>query len=259
MMLIDVHAHLDMLETDPETTWNLAYQQGVDTIFTIGTEPADHPQVLDIAKRLYPKVYCTLGVHPHQANLWNHDVSRFIAQNSTLPYVVAVGEIGLDYYYNNCPIDVQKKAFKEQLQLAVDLNLPVQIHTRQAEDDTIEILKEFRGQVRGIIHCFSGTQKLADTCLDLGLLISISGIITFKNAEALRAVVKNLPLDRITVETDSPFLSPVPHRGKKNTPAYVSDVARFLADLKQISYSELISATRQNTETLFSKIKHSDS
>jgi len=256
MKLIDVHAHLDMLETDPESTWNLAYQHGVDTIFTIGTEPTDHPVVLDIAKRFYPKVYCTLGVHPHHASLWNDGVSNFIVQCATLPYVVAVGEIGLDYYYNNCPVEVQKKAFREQLQLSIQLNLPVQIHTRDAEDDTIEILQEFNGRVKGIIHCFTGTTKLANACLDLGLFISISGVVTFKNAEALRSVVKNLPLDRITVETDSPFLAPVPHRGKKNTPAYVSDVAKFVANLKQISYEELVLRTRQNTETVFSKIKH---
>lgn len=255
MHLIDVHAHLDMLETSPEETYALALEKGVDTIFTIGTEPADHLQVLDIAKRLYPKVYCTLGVHPHQANLWNSEVGQFIRQHAPLPYVVAIGEIGLDYYYNSCPEAEQKKAFEEQLDLARQLNLPVQIHTRDAEDDTLAILKKFKGEIRGIIHCFTGTQKLADACLDLGLHISISGVVTFKNAEELRQVVKKIPLDRITVETDSPFLAPVPYRGKKNTPAYVADVAKFVAELHDISYESLISITRNNTKKLFAKIQ----
>jgi len=254
MALIDVHAHLDMLETKPIETYELALANGVDSIVTIGTEPSDHPIVLDIAKALYPKVYCTLGIHPHQATLWSSDVKKFIMKNSSHPYVVAVGEIGLDYYYNTCTPEEQKRAYQEQLELSIELDLPVQIHSRDAENDTIAILRQYKGKAKGIIHCFTGTQKLADACLDLGFYISISGVVTFKNAEPLRSVVRALPIDRITVETDSPFLAPAPHRGKKNTPAFVSDVAKYVANLKGIEYPLFIEKTRANTKRIFRKI-----
>lgn len=254
-MLIDVHAHLDMLETTPEQTLQLANQRGVDKIITIGTEPQDHQTVLNIAEKLYPQVYCTLGVHPHQATLWSPEVEAFIRAQASQPWVVAIGEIGLDYYYNQSPADVQRQAFRDQLQLSIDLDLPVQIHTRDGEQDTIDILGEFKGRAKGIIHCFTGSGQLAQACLDLGFYISISGVVTFKNANELRAVVAGLPLDRILVETDSPFLAPVPHRGKKNTPAFVADVAQQVADLKGLSIDELIRVTRANTQSVFSKIQ----
>jgi TatD DNase family protein len=254
MSLIDVHAHLDMLETSPAETYQLALNKNVSTIITIGTEPADHPIVLDIAKSLYPKVYCTLGVHPHQANLWSTQVREFIKDHAMLPYVVAVGEIGLDYYYNTCDPIEQKKAFHEQLELSIELDLPVQIHTREAEEDTISILEQFRGKAKGIIHCFTGSQQLAEACLDLGFYISISGVVTFKNAENLRSIVKSLPVDRFTVETDSPFLAPAPHRGKKNTPAYVADIAKFVAELRGLDYQQLVQLSRDNTIRVFNKI-----
>jgi TatD DNase family protein len=168
MSLIDVHAHLDRLETSPTETYQLALNQNVSKIITIGTEPADHPVVLDIAKNMYPKVYCTLGVHPHEANLWSTQVGDFIKDHALLPYVVGVGEIGLDYYYNNCNPYDQKKAFHEQLELSIELDLPVQIHTRDAEEDTIFILNQYRGKAKGIIHCFTGSERLAHACLDLG-------------------------------------------------------------------------------------------
>ncbi|MFZ4404283.1 MAG: TatD family hydrolase [Pseudobdellovibrionaceae bacterium] len=252
---IDVHAHLDKLEEGPEEAIRSALAQGVRRIFTIGTEPADHPVVLALAEKYQPYVYCTLGIHPHEGVTYNDDVEKFIRENAVHPRVVAIGEIGLDYFYESSPRAEQQMAFRRQLQIAADLHMPVEIHTRDAEDDTIAILQEFKGQVTGLIHCFTGTEKLAMACLDLGYNISISGVVTFKNAEALREVVRKIPLDRLHVETDAPFLAPVPMRGKKNTPSFVVHTAQKVAEIKEVSLQQLAEQTRKNAENLFAKMK----
>lgn len=252
---IDIHAHLDMLETSPEETLRLAREKGVERIITIGTEPADHPEVLKIAEKYFPEVTCTLGVHPHHGAVWTREIADFLNQNLSRPEVVAVGEIGLDYYYKNAPPEEQKRAFAEQLEIAGQQGLPVEIHTRDAEADTVDILKPFKGKVRGVIHCFTGTSWLARQCLDLGFNISMSGVVTFKNADDLRQTCRMIPLDRLHVETDAPFLAPVPHRGKKNTPAFVVDTARVVADLHGISLEELAERTNENARQLFPKLK----
>lgn len=251
---IDVHAHLNMLEHSPEETIKLAQAAGVERIITIGTGPDDHPVVLDLAQKWGPVVSCTLGVHPHDANTFTLEVEEFMKAHLPRPEVVAVGEIGLDYYYENSPRNTQAQAFRRQLELAQEFQLPVEIHTRDAEADTIAILKEFHGQVRGLIHCFTGTQWLADECLQLGLNLSFSGVVTFKNAQALREVVKNVPLDRLHVETDAPFLTPVPFRGKKNTPALVVHTAEAVAELKQITVEQLATQTSLNARRIFTKL-----
>ncbi len=250
----DIHAHLDMMESSPELTLQNAKAVGVTKIFTIGTEPSDHQFVLDVARKLYPDVYCTLGVHPHQGNLFNDEVAAFIERHLPEKEVVAVGEIGLDYYYNKTPKDQQREAFRRQLEIAARFELPVEIHTRDAEADTIEILNEFRGRIRGVIHCFTGTYWLAEKCLDLGYNISFSGIVTFKNAEDLRQTCLKVPLDRLHVETDAPFLSPVPKRGSKNIPSYVVHTAAFVAELRGISLELLSKSTNENARQLFTKI-----
>jgi TatD DNase family protein len=254
MALIDIHAHLDMLEDSPEISLQKAKAAGVSRIITIGTEPADHPQVLAIARRLYPEVYCTLGVHPHHGTGWSEDVAAFIEKHASEKEVVAIGEIGLDYYYNQSPVEEQKEAFRRQLEIACRLKMPVEIHTRDAEEDTVEILQEFKGQVTGVIHCFTGTSWLAKECLNLGLNISFSGVVTFKNAESLRETCKSVPLERMHVETDAPFLTPVPLRGQKNTPAYVVHTAAFVAALRGISEEKLMEITTANARQLFPKI-----
>lgn len=251
---IDVHAHLNMLETSVSESLRIAHEAGVKTIFTIGTTPEDLPLVLKIAQDNYPSVVCTLGIHPHDAQLFDNPSEEFIRKNALSKEVMAVGEIGLDYYYKNSEPEVQKKVFEQQLQIAADLNLPVEIHTRDAEEDTYAILKNFNGRVKGLLHCFTGTQWMADRALDLGFNISISGVVTFKNAGSLRDVVKSLPLDRIHVETDAPFLAPMPHRGKKNTPAFVVHTAEIVANLKGITTLELAKHTRQNAQKLFPKL-----
>jgi TatD DNase family protein len=255
MQWIDVHAHLNMLEEGVDAAIENARQAGVHRIVTIGTEPKDHPIVLEIARKHYPQVFCTLGVHPHDGKVWTPEVGKFIEENAADPCVVAIGEIGLDYYYNQSPKEEQIEAFRAQLAIAERTGLPVEIHTRDAEEDTISVLKEFKGRVKGIIHCFTGTRWLAEQALDLGFNISISGVVTFKSADDLRETVKMLPLDRIHVETDAPFLAPIPMRGKKNTPAYVVHTAKFVAELKGVTLEELCEQTRKNALAMFPKIQ----
>lgn len=254
---IDLHAHLDKIKTDVDTTLKLAKENGVTKVVTIGTEPADHQVVFDLGKKYFPEVYCTLGVHPHEGGLYTKSTGDWISKHLDEPWVIAVGEIGLDYFYNHSNREDQRQAFIEQLEIAASHRLPVEIHTRDAEQDTIEILNQFKGKVNGIIHCFTGTQWLAEKCLDLGYNISISGIATFKNAESLRDVVRYLPLDRMHVETDAPFLAPVPQRGKENTPAFMVHTAKYVADLKNQKIDEFCLQMKQNALKMFPKIKWS--
>jgi TatD DNase family protein len=254
MHWIDVHTHINMLEVSPEQAFAAADANGVGSMITIGTCPDDLPTVLQLAQKYAPRVACTLGIHPHEAALFTPEIEKWIRENATRPEVVAIGETGLDYYYNNAPQEVQIHAFRSQLKIAEDLGLPVEIHTRDAEPDTMQILREFKGRVKGLLHCFTGTWELAEVGLDCGFNISISGVVTFKNAEALREVVRRVPLDRLHVETDAPFLAPVPHRGKKNQPAFVVHVAEQVAQLKGVTVAELALATGQNAKRLFTKL-----
>ena len=252
---IDLHCHLDRLEGGPLHALNLALAAGVKRLITIGTEPEDLPVVIALAEKYTPHVFCTIGVHPHDGVKYNNDVGKFIRENSNHPRVVGIGEIGLDYYYNQSPKEEQILAFREQLQIAAEVGLPVEIHTRDAEKDTIEILSEFKDRVKGVIHCFTGTDYLAQEALNLGYNISISGVVTFKNAESLRNTVKNIiPLERLHVETDAPFLAPVPMRGRPNTSAYVVHTAQVVADLKNVSLQTLSEQTKKNAEKLFFKL-----
>ncbi len=254
MTWIDLHAHLDKLPEGPEKALELAEEAGVKQVVTIGTEPADHAVVLALGKKYYPQVFCTLGVHAHESGLYTDEVESWIRANAHEPSVIAIGEIGLDYYYNHSDKQTQLKNFERQLELAKQLYLPVEIHTRDAEDDTIEILKKYQGSVRGIIHCFTGSEKLAFACLDLGMNISISGVVTFKNAHDLRETVKKIPLDRMHVETDAPFLAPVPQRGKSNTPAFVTHTAQFVADLKGQPLEVFAEQMMKNARDVFPKV-----
>lgn len=251
---IDVHTHLNFLnDTTPDAALAEARAAGVDKMITIGTEPKDHAVVLELARRYFPVVACTLGVHPHEGAIYDDDVEVFLDQNLDAVEVVAVGEIGLDYHYDNAPREAQREAFRRQLELAVRHSLPVEIHTREAEEDTVAILNEFRGRVTGLIHCFTGTMPLAKAALDLGFDISLSGVVTFKNAEELREVARFVPLDRLHVETDAPFLAPVPQRGKPNVPAFVVHTAQFVAHLKGVSEDRLQEATHLNARRMFPK------
>lgn len=253
---IDVHTHLNFLkDKTPDEALAEARAAGVSRFITIGTEPEDHPVVLALAKKYFPEVACTLGIHPHEGKVYSDEIHAYLEANVGEPEVVAVGEIGLDYHYDSSPRDQQQDAFRRQLDLAYRHKLPIEIHTRDADEDTVKILSEFRGRVSGIIHCFTGTKWLAENALDLGLDISFSGVITFKNAGDLRDVVKYVPLDRLHVETDAPFLAPIPMRGKSNVPAYVVHTAKAVAELKGITEAVLLEATRANARRTFPKLR----
>ncbi len=250
----DIHTHLNFLEVSPQEAIETATTQGVNRFITIGTEPEDLPVVLGLAEKFAPQVFCTLGIHPHEGKVYEDSVEQYLLEKLSHPRVVAVGEIGLDYYYDNSPKKDQIEAFRRQMDLAEKFQLPVEIHTRDAEDDTIEILKDYRGRVKGIIHCFTGTQKLATAALDCGFNISFSGIVTFKSAGDLREVCQSTPLDRMHVETDAPFLAPVPMRGKKNRPEFMLWTAQFVSQLKSIELPVFCEQMKNNAERMFPKL-----
>jgi TatD DNase family protein len=205
----------------------------------------------------HPHIYASVGVHPHEvkhiSDGWYDELRRLAGHEK----VVAFGEIGLDYHYNHSPPKEQRERFREQIQLARELRLPVVIHTRDAQDDTISILKEEQAcEVGGVFHCFSGDAWLAKEALDLGFYLSFSGILTFQNASALRDIAKHAPLDRVLIETDCPYLTPVPHRGKRNEPAFVSHVAKQLAELHpELSLEQIERATTENARQLFTSVR----
>ena len=250
----DIHTLLNFLEISPEEAVKVATEKGVNRFITIGTEPDDLPVVLELAEKFAPQVFCTLGIHPHEGKVYTDEVTAFLRKHLPQPRVVAVGEIGLDYYYNNSGQKEQQDAFRRQMDLAKDFNLPVEIHTRDAEDDTIEILNEYKGDVQGVIHCFTGTQKLATAALDCGYNISFSGVVTFKKADELRAVCQYTPVDRMHVETDAPFLSPAPLRGRKNQPDFILWTAKLVAELKEIPIPEFCQQMKTNADCMFPRL-----
>jgi TatD DNase family protein len=252
-MWIDVHTHLEMLEENTESALYEAKAANVDRMITIGCHPNDFDRVCAISLKHYPIVAATLGVHPHEAKFYSDEVENNIREKSKEIYIVGIGEIGLDYFYNHSDQDTQRNVFHSQMAMAHDLKLPVEIHTRDAEDDTIAELQRWKGKVSGMLHCFSGTEKLARAALDIGFYISLSGVITFKNAEPLREVLKIVPLDRILIETDAPFLAPVPMRGRKNKPAFVGHTAQKVAEVKGETLENLSQILEKNVRTLFPK------
>jgi len=253
-MWIDTHCHIDKLQASPQETLDSAKKAGLFSMISIGTEPEDWQKVLSLSEKHSPFIYGALGMHPHTAEDFDESCEAFLLKHLQAKGIIALGEIGLDYYYNNSSQKKQKEVFDKQLDLAKSLKLPVEIHTRSAEDDSLFFLKKYQSQVRGLLHCFTGSYKLAKKALDYGFNISFSGILTFKKAESLRETCKKLPLDRIHIETDSPFLAPVPHRGKENQPAYVSLVAECVAKIHQVDLQALSHQLKENTYKLFPKM-----
>lgn len=257
-MFIDSHAHIDgpEFDKDRDEVIQRARDAGVSAILNVGTGDP-HSGALERAVELGEKhenVYTALGIHPHDARLFDERAEQTIRELiRQSPRVIAWGEIGLDFHYDNSPRDVQMEVFSRQLRLARDANLPVIVHTREAEDETINTLESEWGDsnLSGIMHCFSGSLALAVKSIELGFFISFSGIVTFKKADDLRAVANQVPLDRLLIETDCPFLSPVPFRGKRNEPAYVVEVARCLAQLRELSLHEMARITTENFSRLF--------
>ncbi len=257
-MLIDSHCHLDFpdfAKEGVEAVVARAKAAGVGRMLTICVRIAEFEQVHAIARK-FDNIHCTVGTHPHQAEEAPEQAVSLekLIEYTKLPKVVGIGETGLDYFYDHSPRDVQQKSFAKHIHAALETGLPLIIHARDADDDIIRLLKtEGKGKVRGVMHCFSSGQKLADAALDLGFYISLSGIVTFKKADELRAVVKSVPLNRILVETDSPYLAPIPYRGKTNEPSFVVHTAAAVAELKGVSADELAKVTTENYFSLFTK------
>ncbi len=253
-MLVDSHCHLNRLDAnvsgDIGSVLTRARERGVGKFLCIATSLDSFDEIKKLADQ-HADVYCTAGVHPLQKNQETVEYSRLIKQGSC-SQVVAIGETGLDYYYSPDNSDWQKQSFRLQINAAIALAKPLVIHSRDARKDTLEILKTEKAEkVGGILHCFTETYEMAKTAIDMGFYISFSGIITFKTADALRDVVKKLPRDRILIETDCPWLAPVPYRGEENQPAYTVEIARYLAEVLDISYKELSDQTTQNFYQLF--------
>ena len=256
-MFIDSHAHVDgpEFDGDRDEVIERARVAGVTTILNVGTGDP-HAGVLERAVELGKKhdsVYTAIGTHPHDARLYDDAAEAKIKTLIQSEHVIAWGEIGLDFHYDNSPRDVQVAVFKRQLQAARECGLPVVIHTREAERETIEILQtEYAGaERRGVFHCFSGSAELAQQAIALGFMISFSGIVTFKKAEGMRDVAKQVPLERLLIETDCPYLTPVPYRGKRNEPAYVVEVARCLAGVHGVELEQMARITSENFQRFF--------
>jgi len=251
-MTIDSHAHLEMeaFDRDRDAVLGRAAAAGVTAIITVGTTIPDCGKALELAQR-NPMVYAAVGVHPHEAqgvDAGTYGALRVLAQHQK---VVAIGEIGLDFFYEHSPREVQLRRFEEQLDLALELNLPVIIHDREAHAETLRILRKRKGGLRGVLHCFSGDMAMARECLDLEFYISVAGPVTYRKSERLRAVAHEIPVERLLVETDAPYLSPQPWRGKRNEPAYVVETARCLAEIRGMPAGEMERLTEENTRRLF--------
>ena len=255
-MLIDSHCHLDYLaregEIDPVV--ERARAAGVSGMLTISTTLSGFPTVRAIAER-YDDVWCSVGVHPHEAAEEGQKEADHLVNLTDHSKVVGIGETGLDYFYEHSPREAQQASFRAHIAAARRTGLPVIVHTRDAEADTIAILAEemAAGPFSGVIHCFSSDRSLAEAALALGLYISVAGIVTFKKAEAIREAVAAVPLEKLLVETDAPYLSPVPLRGKRNEPAHVVHTAAKLAEIKGLSAETLAAATRENFHRLFAR------
>jgi TatD DNase family protein len=253
-MLIDSHAHLDdaRFSEDRPGMIQRAWDAGVRRIVTIGTGsgPDDMGCGIPIAEK-YDWIHTSLGIHPHDAANAVERHFELMKQLAANPKVVAIGETGLDYHYDHAPRETQRAVFQRQLEIASDLDLPVIVHTRNADTDTEDLLRRFAPR-RGVLHCFTSGAALADAALEIGFMVSFSGIATFPNAKDLLPVIRNVPSDRILIETDCPYLAPVPHRGKRNEPAYVADTARFIAKIRDIDVEQLEAETCSNYSRLFS-------
>ena len=255
-MLIDSHCHLDFPELSSDEAGVLARAKtaGVAGMLTIGTRLDQFDRVRAIAER-HANIWCSVGVHPHEAKEEGQRAPDRLIEATRHPKVVGIGETGLDFYYEHSPRDEQAESFRTHIEAARETGLPLIVHTRDADTETGDILQDeyAKGAFTGLIHCFSSGPEVAKRALALGMYISISGIVTFKAAESLRVIVRDLPLDRLLVETDAPYLAPVPRRGKTNEPAFVAHTAAKVAELKGVSIAELEAVTTENFFRLFAK------
>ncbi len=253
-LLIDSHCHLDYLarDQDLDDVVARAWAAGVGGIVTICTKVSEFDAIRAIAER-YDDIWCSLGVHPHEADTEPEVSPAQLVDLAKHPKVVGIGESGLDYYYEHSSREAQRRSFRSHIAAARTTGLPLIVHTRDADDDTVGILQEehAKGPFPGLIHCYSTSHELAERSLEIGFYISLAGIVTFKSADSLRQTVRQLPIERILIETDAPYLAPVPMRGKSNEPAFVAHTAAAVAELKGMSVDELTRATSANFFRLF--------
>ncbi len=255
MMLIDTHAHLDdkRFNQDRDELIRGLPQRGISRVISPGIDIKSSQHCVDLSDE-YEIVYAGVGIHPHEVKDVEDDYLDGLCAMAKSKKVVAIGEIGLDYYYDFSPRETQKKRFVEQIELAAQLELPVIIHNRDSHEDMLNILKSNKNLIGGgVMHCYSGSWEMAKVLLDLGLYISLGGPVTFKNAKRPVEIAKNIPLDRLLIETDSPYLTPVPYRGKRNDPGYVGLVAEKIAEIRRIGVEEIGEITTANAMALFHK------
>jgi TatD DNase family protein len=256
-MLVDSHCHLDFPDFASELDAVVARARaaGIGRIVTISTRVKKHAQVLAIAEK-FPDVFCSVGTHPHNAHEEMDVDAKALVSLAKHPKIVAIGEAGLDYHYDHSPRDAQEKRFRQHIAAARETGLPLVIHSRDCDADMARILSEETGQgvFPAVLHCFTGGRDLAFTAMDLGLHISFTGILTFKNSGALREIAAVLPAERILVETDAPYLAPLPYRGKRNEPAYVVETAKVLAKTRGVTADEIARQTTENFFRLFNKV-----
>lgn len=253
MELFDTHAHIDFprYDKDRKKVIERARAEGVKYILNCGADLESSQRAVKLAEDFF-EIYAAVGIHPHEASIYTVEIAKKLRELAETKKVVAFGEIGLDYHYDNSPRDEQRQAFRAQLRLASNLGLPVIIHSREAEEDTINILKEeWDPENGGVVHCYSSSAEMAKELLDLNFHIGFTGLITFKNLEWLRRIVSNTPIRRILIETDSPYMSPEPYRGRRNEPARVKEVARQVAKCHNLTLDKVAEITTQNGLNLF--------
>ena len=257
-MLVDSHCHLDFADFDADRAELLARARaaGVQTMVTISTRIKKFPQIVAIAES-DPDIWCSVGTHPHNAHEEPDTVVADLVALAQHPKCVAIGEAGLDYHYDKSPRDVADRVFRTHIAAARETSLPLVIHARDADHDMIAVLRDEmgKGAFPAVLHCFSSGPELARVGVELGLMVSFSGILTFKNSEEIRAIARDVPVDRLLVETDAPYLAPPPYRGKRNEPAYVAETAKVLAGVKGVSPDEMARVTTDNFFRVFSKAK----
>lgn len=255
--IVDSHCHLDFetFEGERDEVIERARQAGVCRMVTISTRITTFPKIRAIAEQ-YDDIFCSVGIHPHQAGEEPEVSVEELVTLAAHPKVVGIGESGFDYFYDSSPRDAQRRSFTTHIRAAQETGLPLIVHARDADDDTADLLEaEYaRKPYTGVLHCFSSGRRLAERALDIGFYVSLSGIITFKNAEDIRSTVQDVPLDRLLVETDSPYLAPVPKRGKRNEPAYVAHTHQALAELRGVLVEEMGKQTTENFFRLFSRV-----
>ncbi|ANX02158.1 hydrolase TatD [Thermoclostridium stercorarium subsp. leptospartum DSM 9219] len=252
-MIVDSHAHYDdeQFDTDRDEVLNSIRQQGVVRVVNPSSNLESARKCIELSEK-YDILYCAVGIHPHDANEFSKNALESVRKLASFKKVVAIGEIGLDYHYNFSPPELQKECFAAHIQLALELKLPVIIHDREAHRDTLDIIRAERGYMAGgVFHCFSGSVEMAKEVLDLGFYIALGGAVTFKNAKKPVEVAGYVPLDRLLVETDSPYMAPVPYRGKRNNSGYLHEIIRKISEIRNEDFDVIAETTAKNANILF--------